>query len=59
MSTMPAQHGHSQACCNIPPVVTKGYEAKGSYEEVGGFKTCKNRRPAGLSLLPRPRPERA
>lgn len=36
---MPASHGHSQACCNIPPVVTKGYDAKGSYEEVGGFKT--------------------
>lgn len=40
MSTMPAQHGHNQACCNIPPVVSKGYDAKGSYEEVGGFKTC-------------------
>lgn len=39
MSTMPAQHGHNQACCNIPPVVSKGYDAKGSYEEVGGFKT--------------------
>jgi hypothetical protein len=40
MSTMPAQHGHSEACCNIPPIVSKGYEAKGSYEELGGFKTC-------------------
>ncbi|KAF9879390.1 dienelactone hydrolase [Colletotrichum karsti] len=38
-STMPAQHGHSEGCCNIPPVVSKGYEAKGSYEEIGGFKT--------------------
>lgn len=41
MSTMPAQGGHSQACCNIPPVVSKGYQDKGSYEDVGGFKTCK------------------
>ncbi|KAK8104124.1 uncharacterized protein PG998_011157, partial [Apiospora kogelbergensis] len=39
MSTMPAQGGHSQACCNIPPVVSKGYQDKGSYEDVGGFKT--------------------
>ncbi|RYO74759.1 hypothetical protein DL766_009583 [Monosporascus sp. MC13-8B] len=39
MSTMPAQHGHSEACCNVPPVVSKGYDAKGSYEELGGFKT--------------------
>ncbi|KAI0172876.1 Alpha/Beta hydrolase protein [Hypoxylon sp. FL1284] len=39
MSTMPAQHGHSEACCNIPPVVSKGYGAKGGYEELGGFKS--------------------
>ncbi|KAI1391993.1 alpha/beta-hydrolase [Hypoxylon trugodes] len=39
MSTMPAQHGHSEACCNIPPVVSKGYNAKGSYEEIGGFNS--------------------
>lgn len=40
MSTMPATHGHSQACCNIPPVVASGYTAKGTYEELGGLKTC-------------------
>lgn len=40
MSSMPASHGHSAACCNIPPVVSKGYKAKGSYEEIGGYKTC-------------------
>lgn len=40
MATMPASHGHSEACCNIPPVVSKGYKAKGSYEEIGGYKTC-------------------
>ncbi|KAK3365250.1 hypothetical protein B0T24DRAFT_429785 [Lasiosphaeria ovina] len=39
MTTMPATHGHSEACCNIPPVVSSGYSAKGSYEELGGFKT--------------------
>lgn len=41
MSGMPAQQGHSAACCNIPPVVSKGYSAKGSYEEFGGYKSCK------------------
>ncbi|KAK1768702.1 Alpha/Beta hydrolase protein [Phialemonium atrogriseum] len=39
MSTMPATHGHNEACCNIPPVVSKGYHAKGSYQELGGYKT--------------------
>lgn len=40
MSTMPASHGHSEACCNVPPIVSKGYNAKGSYEEIDGLKTC-------------------
>jgi hypothetical protein len=40
MSTMKAQHGHSEACCNIPPVQHHGYEAKGSYEEIDGRKSC-------------------
>ncbi|KAI0522191.1 hypothetical protein F5B22DRAFT_463577 [Xylaria bambusicola] len=39
MSTMPAQHGHSEACCNIPPIVSSGYDPKGSYEELGGYKS--------------------
>ena len=39
MSTMPASHGHNEACCNIPPVVATGYKARGSYEDVGGYKT--------------------
>ncbi|KFA47864.1 hypothetical protein S40293_06456 [Stachybotrys chartarum IBT 40293] len=39
MSPMPATKGHSEGCCNVPPVVTKGYQAKGSYEEIGGYKT--------------------
>jgi len=34
-----AQHGHSAACCSIPPIVAKGYEAKGKYETIGGLKT--------------------
>lgn len=42
MSTMPASHGHNEACCNIPPTVAEGYVAKGSYTEVGGFKSCKD-----------------
>lgn len=36
---MPATGGHSEACCNVPPVVSKGYKPKGSYEEIGGYKT--------------------
>ncbi|KAM5466594.1 putative carboxymethylenebutenolidase [Microsporum audouinii] len=39
MSTMPATHGHNEACCNIPPVITSGYVPKGSYEPLGGLKT--------------------
>lgn len=39
MSEMPATSGHGAACCNVPPVVAKGYEGKGSYEELGGLKT--------------------
>lgn len=31
---------HSAACCSIPPVVVKGYEPKGKYEDIGGLKTC-------------------
>lgn len=38
MSTMPASHGHNEACCNIPPVVSSGYTAKGAYVEIDGFK---------------------
>jgi len=34
-----AQHGHSAACCSIPPIIAKGYEPKGKYETIGGLKT--------------------
>lgn len=39
MSTMKATGGHSQACCNIPPIVSSGYQKKGDYETIGGRKT--------------------
>ncbi|KAH8433318.1 dienelactone hydrolase family protein [Aspergillus melleus] len=29
----------SQACCSIPPVVSKGYEPKGEYTTLNGLKT--------------------
>ncbi|RAO69679.1 uncharacterized protein BHQ10_005691 [Talaromyces amestolkiae] len=31
--------GVSKACCSIPPVISKGYEAKGEYKTFGGLKT--------------------
>ncbi|PMD35396.1 dienelactone hydrolase family protein-like protein [Hyaloscypha variabilis F] len=34
-----AMHGHSAACCSIPPIISKGYEPKGKYETIGGLKT--------------------
>lgn len=30
---------HSKACCSIPPVVSTGYEAKGTYTTINGLKT--------------------
>ena len=47
MTSMPATSGHSAACCNVPPIVSKGYQAKGNYEDVGGFKTCMQTSPTG------------
>lgn len=43
MATMPATRGHSEACCNIPPIVSSGYVPKGTYEQLGGMKTCEGR----------------
>ncbi|KUJ14342.1 dienelactone hydrolase [Mollisia scopiformis] len=31
--------GHSKACCNIPPIISKGYSPKGTYETLDGLKT--------------------
>lgn len=39
MSTMKATGGHSEACCNIPPIVSSGYAKKGDYETLDGRKT--------------------
>ncbi|KAF9874677.1 dienelactone hydrolase family protein [Colletotrichum karsti] len=30
---------YSAACCSIPPVISKGYSEKGTYENIGGLKT--------------------
>lgn len=48
MSSFPPASHPSAACCSIPPVVATGYEEKGTYEELGGYKTCT------LSLEPIP-----
>jgi len=34
-----AAHSHTSACCSIPPIIAKDYEAKGKYETIGGVKT--------------------
>lgn len=34
-----AQHGHSEACCTVPPAVSKGYKEKGKFVDIGGLKT--------------------
>ncbi|KAL8770430.1 MAG: hypothetical protein Q9209_003856 [Squamulea sp. 1 TL-2023] len=39
MATMPSSHGHNQACCNVPPVVSSGYKPKGTYEYVGSMRS--------------------
>lgn len=39
MSTMKATGGHSQACCNIPPIVSDGYAKKGDYQTIDNRKT--------------------
>ncbi|KAE8343543.1 hypothetical protein BDV24DRAFT_128494 [Aspergillus arachidicola] len=31
--------GVSKACCSIPPIVPKGYQAKGEYKTLNGLKT--------------------
>jgi hypothetical protein len=39
-TNMSTQSTQSQACCNTPAVVSKGYSPKGDYIEVDGLKTC-------------------
>ncbi|CAN9459850.1 unnamed protein product [Alternaria alternata] len=36
---MSTESTQSQACCNTPAVVSKGYQPKGDYIEVDGLKT--------------------
>lgn len=38
MSTMKATGGHSAACCNIPPIVSSGYQKKGDYATIDNRK---------------------
>ena len=35
---MEAQQGHSKACCNVPPAVSKGYKDKGKYIDLNGMQ---------------------
>jgi hypothetical protein len=37
---MSTESTQSQACCNTPAVVSKGYSPKGDYIESDGLKTC-------------------
>ncbi|KAG9240186.1 Alpha/Beta hydrolase protein [Calycina marina] len=38
MSKMQSVLGHSEACCNIPPIISKGYKEKGTFETINGLK---------------------
>src|SRR5689334_14153854 len=40
IARMSTESTQSQACCNTPAVVSKGYQPKGDYIEVDGLKTC-------------------
>jgi hypothetical protein len=40
IAKMSTESTQSQACCNTPAVVSKGYSPKGDYIEVDGLKTC-------------------
>ena len=44
--SMSAESTQSQACCNTPAVVTKGYSPKGDYIQVDGLKTCWSKLPS-------------
>ncbi|KAG0651362.1 putative AIM2 family [Hyphodiscus hymeniophilus] len=36
---MKALEGLSAACCNVPPIIAKDYDIKGTYETIGGTTT--------------------
>jgi hypothetical protein len=40
IAKMSTESTQSQACCNTPAVVSKGYSPKGDYIEVDSLKTC-------------------
>jgi hypothetical protein len=40
VANMSSKSTQSEACCNTPAVVSKGYSPKGDYIEVDGLKTC-------------------
>jgi hypothetical protein len=40
LANMSSQSTQSQACCNTPAVISKGYSPKGDYIQVDGLKTC-------------------
>lgn len=40
IAKMSSESTQSQACCDTPAVVTKGYKPKGDWIEVDGLKTC-------------------
>jgi len=42
IANMSTKSTQSEACCNTPAVVSKGYTPKGDYIEVDGLKTCKH-----------------
>jgi hypothetical protein len=42
VANMSSKSTQSEACCNTPAVVSKGYSPKGDYIEVDGLKTCKS-----------------
>jgi len=48
---MESINGHSKACCNIPPIVSKCYQEKGKYETIGGLKVCRSPFPHSCSFL--------
>jgi len=40
----------AESCCQIPPIVAKGYEPKGKYTEVNGMKSCSSLPTLSLTL---------
>jgi hypothetical protein len=60
IATMSSKSTQSQACCNTPAVISKGYSPKGDYIQVDGLKTCTTTpsNPHMHMLIPSPRRHR-